>query len=135
MAEVGAQAATLASAQKLSSWVGACPGEEQSAGVNSSPRSPKGNRHLRRLLNQAARAAVKHKGSIFEIVYPRLVPRLGHNQTIRAIAHGICQLIWMILNKGVRYEERGPAVSENSRPARTSRMIRTLQKLATESNF
>ena len=27
------------------------------------------------------------KGSIFEIVYRRLVPRLGHNKTIGAIAH------------------------------------------------
>jgi hypothetical protein len=61
---------------------------------------------MRRLLNQAANAAVKHKGSIFEIVYRRLVPRLGHNQTIGTIAHRIRQ-IWMILNKGVRYEEQG----------------------------
>jgi len=129
IAEVGAKATTFASAKNLSSWVGACPGEEESAGVNYSPRSPKGNRHMRRLLNQAANAAAKHKGSIFEIVYRRLVPRLGHNKTIGAIAHRLCQLIWMILNKGVRYEERGPAVSENSRRARTSRMIRTLRKL------
>lgn len=124
IAEVGAKAATFASAKKLSSWVGACPGTEESAEVNSSPRSPKGNRHMRRLLNQAANAAAKRKGSIFEIVYRRLVPRLGHNKTIGAIAHRICQLIWMILNKGVRYE-RGPAVSENSKRARTSRMVRT----------
>jgi transposase len=129
IAEVGAKAATFASAKNLSSWVGACPGTEESAGVNSSPRSPKGNRHMRRLLNQAANAAAKRKGSIFEIVYRRLVPRLGHNKTIGAIAHRICQLIWMILNKGVRYEERGPAVSENSKRARTSRMVRTLRKL------
>jgi transposase len=74
IAEVGAKAATFASAKNLSSWVGACPGEEESAGVNSSPRSPKGNRHMRRLLNQAANAAVKRKGSIFEMVYRRLVP-------------------------------------------------------------
>jgi hypothetical protein len=67
--------------------------------------------------------------SIFEIVYRRLVPRLGHHKTIGAIAYRICQLIWMILNKGVRYEEWGPAVSENSRQARASRMIRTLRKL------
>ena len=80
IAEVGAKAATFASAKNLSSWVGACPGEEESAGVNSSPRSPKGNRHMRRLLNQAANAAAKHKGSIFEIVYRRLVPRLGHKK-------------------------------------------------------
>jgi hypothetical protein len=38
------------------------------------------NRHMRRLLNQVANAAVKVKGSIFEIIYRRCVPRLGHNQ-------------------------------------------------------
>src|SRR6266567_726842 len=129
IAEVGAKAATFASAKNLVSWVGACPGEEESAGVNYSPRSPKGNRHMRRLLNQAANAAVKRKGSIFEIVYRRLVPRLGHNKTIGAIAHRLCQLIWMILYKGVRYEERGPAVCEQSKRVRTVRMIRTLRKL------
>src|SRR5882724_2251846 len=129
IAEVGAKAATFASAKNLSSWVGACPGEEESAGVNYSPRSPKGNRHMRRLLNQAANAAVKHKGSIFEIVYRRLVLRLGHNKTIGAIAHRLCHLIWMILYKGVRYEERGPAVCEQSKRVRTVRMIRTLRKL------
>ena len=53
IAEVGAKAATFPSAKALSSWVGACPGEEETAGVNHSHRSPKGNRHMRRLLNQA----------------------------------------------------------------------------------
>src|SRR5215470_12639882 len=129
IAEAGAKAATFASAKNLSSWVGACPGEEESASVNSSARSPKGNRHMRRILNQAANAAVKRKGSIFEIVYRRLVPRLGHKKTIGAIVHRMCQLIWIILHKGVRYEERGPAVSEKSKRVRTSRMIRTLRNL------
>jgi hypothetical protein len=97
--------------------------------VNYSPRSPKGNRQMRRILNQAANAAAKHKGSLFEIVYRRLVLRLGHNKTIGAIAHRMCQLIWIILHTGVRYQERGPAVSEKSRQARTSRVIRTLRNL------
>ena len=77
IAEVGAAAATFPSAKCLASWVGACPGDEESAGVNDSHRSPKGNRQMRRLLNQAANAAVKAKGSIFELVYRRLVPRLA----------------------------------------------------------
>ena len=81
IAEVGPPAATFDSAKQLSSWVGICPGDEESAGVNYSHRSPKGNRHMRRILNQAANAAVKTKGSIFEIVYRRQVPRIGHNQT------------------------------------------------------
>jgi len=129
VAEVGAKAATFPSAKNLVSWVGACPGEDETAGVNRSKRSPKGNRQMRRILNQAANAAVKCKGSIFEIVYRRLVLRLGHNKTIGAIANRLCQLIWIILHNGVRYEERGPSVCEKAKRARTSRMIRTLTML------
>src|SRR5215469_8548390 len=129
IAEVGAKAATFPSAKNLVSWVGACPGEEESAGVNRSKRSPKGNRQMRRILNQAANAAVKHKGSIFEIVYRRLVLRLGHRKTIGAIAHRLCQLVWMILHRGIRYKEQGPAVSEKSKQRRTARMIRKLRIL------
>jgi Transposase IS116/IS110/IS902 family len=129
IAEVGSTAATFPSGKHLSSWVGACPGDEESAGVNYSHRSPQGNRHMRRLLNQAANAAAKVKGSIFEIVYRRSVPRLGHDQAIGAIAHRQCRLIWLILHQGVRYEEHGPAVTKQSRQARTARMIRQLCKL------
>src|SRR5437763_12920145 len=129
IAEVGATAATFPSQGNLSSWVGACPGDNESAGVNHSHRSPKGNRHMRRLLNQAANAAARTKGSIFEVVYHRSVPRLGHNQAIGAIAHRQCRLIWLILHQRVRYEERGPAVTKQSRQKRTARMIRQLRSL------
>src|SRR5205809_107393 len=129
IAEVGSTAATFPSEKCLSSWVGACPGDEESAGMNYSHRSPQGNRHMRRLLNQAPNAAARTKGSIFEIAYRRSVPRLGHNQAIGAIAHRQCRLIWLILHQGVRYEERGPAVTQQSKQARTARMIRQLQTL------
>jgi transposase len=129
IAEVGPTAAAFPSEKCLSSWVGACPGDEESAGVNYSHRSPKGNRHMRRVLNQAANAAVKAKGTIFEMVYRRTIPRLGHKQTIRAVAHRHCRLIWLILHQGVRYEERGPAVTKRSKQRRTARMIRQLRRL------
>jgi transposase len=129
IAEVGPTAATFPSAKQLSSWVAICPGDDESAGVNHSHRSPKGNRQMRRLLNQAANAAVKVKGCIFQIVYGRLVPRMGHNQAICAIAHRLCRLIWILLHRQVRYEERGPAVSTTSRRNRTYRMVRELRRL------
>src|SRR5215467_6516122 len=129
IAEVGPTAATFPSGKQLASWMGACPGDEESAGVNYSHRSPKGNRHMRRLLNQGANAAVKVKGSIFEIIYRRCVTRLGHNQAIGVIAHRQCRLIWLILHQGTRYEERGPAVTKRSRYQRTWRMIRQLRNL------
>ncbi len=129
IAEVGATAATFPSEGELSSWVGACPGDDESAGVNYSGRSPKGNRHMRRILNQAAHAAVKLKGSIFALLYRRYVTRLGHNKTIGIIAHRLCRLIWKILHQGIRYEERGPAVSQKSKKNRAARMIRELRSL------
>jgi len=129
IAEVGPAAATFPSAKQLASWVGACPGAEESAGVNHSNRSPRGNRQMRRLLNQAANAAVRTKGSIFELLYRRLVSRLGHAQTIGAISHRLCRLIWIILHRGVRYDERGPAVSRDRARQRGAKMIRQLQRL------
>jgi len=129
IAEVGPTAATFPSGQQLASWMGACPGDEESAGVNYSHRSPKGNRQMRRILNQTANAAARSKGSIFEIVFRRSVTRLGHNQAIGAIAHRQCRLIWLILHQGVRYEERGPAVTKQSKQRRTARMIRQLRSL------
>src|ERR1700751_4355338 len=129
IAEVGATAASFPSEKHPSSWVGACPGDEESAEVNYSRRSPQVNRHMRRILNQAANAAVKAKGTIFEIVYRRMVLRLGHKQTIGVVAHRQCLLIWKLLHQGVRYQERGPAVTKQSKQRRTAKMIRQLRSL------
>jgi hypothetical protein len=80
--------------------------------------SRKGNRQMRRVLNQAANAAVKAKGTIFAVVYRRLVPRLSHAQANGAITRRLCRLIWKILHERVRYEERGPSAWKPRRSAR-----------------
>jgi transposase len=129
LAQIGATASAFASAKALSSWAGLCPGENVSAEKSKSSRSPKGNRTLRRILNQAANAAVRLKGSIFEVLYRRMKPRLGHSKTIGAIAHRLCCLIWKILHDGVRYQERGPTVSAERQKIRTARNIRELRAL------
>jgi hypothetical protein len=90
---------------------------------------------MRRVLNQAANAAVKTKGSIFELLYRRLVVRLGHAQAIGAIAHRLCRLVWKILLEGVRYEERGPAVTRERRQKRAAKMIRDLRSLGYRVEF
>jgi transposase len=126
LTEVRPTAATFATAKRLASWVGACPGHDESAGINHSHRVPNGNRQMRRLLNQAANAAVKAKGSL---VYRRLVVRLGHAQAIGAIAHRLCRLIWEILHDGVPYEERPAAVTKHRAHRRAAKMIRELRAL------
>ena len=129
IAEVGPTATTFPTAKHLASWVGACPGHDESAGINHSRRSPSGNRQMRRVLNQAANAAVKTKGSIFELLYRRFVTRLGHAKAIGAIAHRLCRLVWKVLHDGVTYEERGPAVSKARAHRRAAKMLRELRSL------
>jgi transposase len=86
---------------------------------------------MRRLLNQSAHAAVKTNGSIFELLYRRLVVRLGlgHAQAVGAIAHRLCRLVWKVLHDGVTYEERGPAVIQARAHRRAAKMIRELRSL------
>jgi Transposase IS116/IS110/IS902 family len=106
---------TIAVEVLLFRWALRRPGNEESARVNDSHRCRKGNRQMRRVLNQAANAAVKAKGTIFAVVYRRIVPRLGHAQAIGAITHRLCRLISKILHQRIRYEERGPAVSAEAK--------------------
>jgi hypothetical protein len=80
--------------------VGVCPGREESAEVSKNKRSPKGIRTMRRVLNQAANAARKTKGSIFQSLYRRWLPRLWHKRATWALAHRLCRLVWIILHRG-----------------------------------
>ena len=84
---------------------------------------------MRRILNQAAHAAVKAKGSIFELLFQRFRRALSYKEAIWAIAHRLCRLIWVILSRKVRYQERGPAVSATSTRLRASRMMRELRRM------
>jgi transposase len=107
IAEVGAGAETFPSPEQLSSWVGTCPGRDESAEVSKNNRSPKGNRMMRRVLTLVANAAVKSRGSVFQNLSRKWVVRMGHNQAIWAVAHRLCRLTWKILHQGVRYVEQG----------------------------
>jgi transposase len=107
IAEVGVTASTFPSAAEFTSWVGTCPGKQESAEENSSSRSAKGNKYMRRILNQAANAAARSKGTHFQAVFRRLLPRLGYQSAVWAIAHRLCRLVWKILHEGIRYIEQG----------------------------
>ncbi|HZL67097.1 MAG TPA: IS110 family transposase [Candidatus Limnocylindrales bacterium] len=129
IAEVGAQASTFPSAAQLTSWVGTYPGKNESAEENHSSRSPKGNKFVRRVLTEAAQAAVRTKGSQFQVVFRRLLPRLGYKQALWAIAHRLCRLVWKILHEGVSYIEHGAARDPKARQQRARVLTRKLRQL------
>jgi transposase len=129
IAEVGPHADAFPSAAQLASWVGVCPGRQESAGESSSNRSAKGNRAMRRLLNQLAHAAVKKRDSHLQVVFNRLCPRLGYAKAVWAIAHRLCRLIWKVLHDGVRYIEQGPAIDAITLKRRRQRLVTQLKRL------
>jgi len=132
IAEVGVKANTFPSAAEFTSWVGTCPGKDESAEENHSSRSAKGNKYLRRVLNQAAHAAVKKNGSHFQTVFRRLLPRLGYQSAIWAIAHRLCRVVWKILHEGVRFIEQGTEPDPKAKKQRTRMLARALRKLGYE---
>jgi transposase len=129
IAEIGPQAAAFPSAAQLASWVGSSPGREESAEVSKSDRSPKGNRVMRRILNQAANCAIKSKGSVFREFYRRVVSRLGHNKAVWAVAHKLCRIVWKILHDGIRYEERSQSPDAKTIQRRINKLLRQLRRL------
>jgi transposase len=109
LAEIGPKAAAFASAEQFASWVGVCPGSQQSAGVNYSHRSAKGNRYLRRLLCQIAWAAIHTKDTFFASLFARLKPKVEGKGAAWAVAHRIAKIIWLVLHQEVEYQEKGSA--------------------------
>ncbi len=130
IALLGPEAASFASGAQLVSWVGVCPGREESAGLSKSLRCPKGNRGMRRLINQCAWAAVRTKGSSFQCLFRRLVPRLGEKKAIVAVARHLLLVVWKILHQKVRYLERGPrALDPQALRRRRNYLLRELKAL------
>lgn len=129
MAEVGVDADAFASAGEFASWSGVCPGSDVSAEENHSSRCPKGNQYVRRILSEAAHAAVKKKGSHFQNVFRRFLPRLGYKGAIWVVAHRLARLVWKILHEGVSYIEQGQDSDPRARKQRAAKLARALRKL------
>jgi transposase len=130
IAVMGPEASAFPSAGQAASWVGACPGREESAGESHNNRSPKGNRPMRRVLNQLAWAAARTKGSYFQDLFRRLVVRKGPKVAIWAVAHRLLRLIWKVLHQKVRYIEHGlRSGNQQAIQKRKRALVRQLRRL------
>jgi transposase len=126
LSEIGPKAAAFPSAEQFVSWVGVCPGSQESAGINYSHRSAKGNRYLRRLLCQIAWAAIHTKQTFFAGLFARLKPRVEGKGAAWAVAHRVAKVIWLVLHQEVEYKEKGPA------PPNERTLVRKFNRLVKE---
>ena len=128
IAEVGVDADAFPSAEEFGSWFGGFPGSNISVEQKHGSRSPQGNRYVRKLLTQAAQAAVKKKGCHFQSLFRRFLPRLGYKGAIWLVAHRLGKLAWKILDDGVAIEQ-GNETTPKARKRRAQKLAQALRKL------
>lgn len=97
LAEIGSDMSVFGSSKHLASWVGVCPGNNESAGKKKSSRITHGNKYLKTTLVEAAWAASRSKDSHFAIKFRSLSIRRGHKKAIMAIAHKLLTSAFYIL--------------------------------------
>jgi transposase len=104
LVEIGSDMKAFGSAERLASWVGICPGNNESAGQRKSGHTRKGNVYVRRLLCEFAHAASRTR-SVFKSKFQALRLRRGHKRAIVAIAHKLLRTVFLMLQRHEHYRD------------------------------
>ena len=107
LAEIGPSVEPFRSPAALAKWAGVAPGNKTSGGKRLSGRTTPGNKALRSALVEAARGAGRTKSTYLGAQYKRLLPRLGPKRAALAVAHSICQRVWIVLDRREPYADLG----------------------------
>lgn len=131
IAETGGDMSRFPTPGHLASWAGLCPGNHESAGKRRRVGTTNGNRWLRRILIESARAAARTKGSYFGAQYRQIAHRRGPNKAAVAVAHSLIDVIWHLLGTGQCFEDLGADYFQRRRdPERhTRRLVHQLEQL------
>ncbi|WP_411147065.1 IS110 family transposase [Streptomyces sp. x-80] len=136
IAETGGDMAQFATAHNLASWVGVCPGQNESAGVSRSGKTRHGNANLKRLLGVAAMAAIRNKDSYLAVFFRRIAARRGGKRALVAVMHKLVIAIWHVLHDHVPYRELGADYFTKRDPQRAiRRMIKEANSLGLTVRF
>ena len=123
IAETGGDMTHFATANHLASWIGVCPGINESAGVNKSGHTRRGNANLKRILGTAAMAAIKQKDSYYGVYYRRLAARRGAQRALVAVMHKLTTAIWHILRNKIPHRDLGADYFAKRDPQRAMRRM------------
>ena len=105
LVEISADMHSFGSAERLASWVGICPGNNESAGKRKSGKTRKGNAWVRRLLCEFAQAASRSRCALKD-KFAALSIRKGHKKSIVALAHKMLRIIFAMLKTGKPYQDK-----------------------------
>ncbi len=105
LVEISPDMGSFGSAEKLASWVGICPGNNESAGKRKSGKTRKGNAWVRRLLCEFAQAASRSRCALKD-KFTALSIRKGHKKSIVALAHKMLRIVFAMLKNNAPYQDK-----------------------------
>lgn len=131
LSEAGTDMSRFPTAGHFVSWIGQCPGNNESAGKRRSGKTRKGNKWLRAMLTEAGHAAGRTKASYLGAQYRRFAGRKGRKKAAVAVGHSIGVIIyWLLKDPSRRYSDLGPDYFERRRKeAAVTHHVRKLQDL------
>jgi len=125
LVEIGNNMDAFGSADRLCSWVGICPGNNESAGKHKSGQTRKGNGYVRRLLCEFAHAASRTT-SAFKAKFSSLIVRRGYKRSIVALGHKILRTIFFMFKRREHYRDSATDYEKLSVQRNAARWIKTL---------
>ena len=96
--------ASFSSSERLCSWGGTVPRNDESAGKVKSKRTKHGNSYVKAILCQSAWAAVSVRNSPFRAWFWSHKSKLGEKKAIIAVARKLLKLIYLLLSTGQLYQ-------------------------------
>jgi transposase len=127
LVEIGTNMDAFGSPDRLASWVGVCPGNNESAGKRKSGRAGKGNPYVRRLLCEFAHSA-RRTTCVFKSKFEALHIRRGHKRAIIAIAHKLLRTVYFMLKRGQCYRDSATDYEALAVKRNAPRWIKALKK-------
>lgn len=127
LVEIGDHMSAFGSVDRLASWVGICPGNNESAGKRKTARIRRGNPWVRRLLCQFAHAASRTRCA-FKSKFEALRLRRGHQRAIVAIAHKILKTVFLLISRQTHYRDSATDFEALSVARNAPRWLKMLKK-------
>ncbi|MCD9021745.1 IS110 family transposase [Cohnella silvisoli] len=116
---------------RLASWVGVCPGNNESAGIKKNAKSRNGNKHAKSILCQAAWANAKSNSRIGEY-FRRIRKRRGEQKAAVATSHLILRIAYAMLKDRIEYKHIEPSIFQIPTEKMTERLTNQLKLLGYE---